>query len=124
MAVLPTVSQSRLTTVSQSRHANEREKASMWQIDASWDAAALACAVCDSLIADGRLKARPAFIRTDREAKIKKVFARAGLDGSKLVEMTARGVEVALRKVTQGEAWVDDVQRVYIHGRQYNRCQL
>ena len=80
-------------------------------IDASWDAAALASAVCDALVADGKLRATPAFIRTDREAKIAKIFEGSKLNGSKLSSMTGRAVEVAVRNATQGEAWVDDVQR-------------
>ena len=49
--------------------------------DASWDSAALAHAVCDKLVERGVLKEKPAFIRTDREAKIAKVFEVAKLDG-------------------------------------------
>eukprot|EP00962_Isochrysis_galbana_P010626 scaffold2941_cov102-Isochrysis_galbana.AAC.3 len=50
--------------------------------DASWDSVALAHAVCDLLVAEGKLKEKPAFIRTDREAKIAKVFQAANLDGA------------------------------------------
>ena len=71
----------------------------------------MARAVCDALVADGRLKAKPEFIRKDREAKIAKVFTSAGLDGSKMATLNARGVEVMIRNATEGEAWVDDVQR-------------
>jgi len=79
--------------------------------DASWDSAALAHAVCDKLVERGVLKEKPAFIRTDREAKIAKVFEVAKLDGASLLGMTGRAVEVAVRNATEGEAWVDDVQR-------------
>eukprot|EP00327_Prymnesium_parvum_P042430 CAMPEP_0195647602 /NCGR_PEP_ID=MMETSP0815-20121206/30183_1 /TAXON_ID=97485 /ORGANISM="Prymnesium parvum, Strain Texoma1" /LENGTH=307 /DNA_ID=CAMNT_0040791175 /DNA_START=96 /DNA_END=1020 /DNA_ORIENTATION=+ len=81
-------------------------------VDASWSSADLAKAVCDALVADGRLKEKPAFIRTDREKKIASVFEAASLDGAKVTSMTGRAVEVAVRNATQGEAWVDDVQRV------------
>jgi len=50
--------------------------------DTTWDCAALAKAVCDTLVADGKLKEKPAFIRTDREAKIAKIFEGAKLDGA------------------------------------------
>jgi len=72
----------------------------------------LAKAVCDKLVADGKLKEKPAFIRNDRQAKIVKVFTDANLDPDSLTTMTGRAVEVAVRKATEGEAWVDDVQRV------------
>ena len=41
--------------------------------DASWDSAALPHAVCEQLVTDGKIRTTPAFIRTDREAKITKV---------------------------------------------------
>ena len=72
----------------------------------------LAAAVCDVLVANGKLKATPAFIRKDREAKIVKVFEQAKLDKAALEAMNGRSVEVAVRNATQGEAWVDDVQTV------------
>ena len=75
-------------------------------------AADLAKIVCDTLVADGRLKEKPAFIRTDREKKIAGIFETAKLSSDVLQEMTGRAVEVAVRNATQGEAWVDDVQRV------------
>merc|ERR1711957_678242 len=53
---------------------------------------------------------KPAFIRADREVKITGVFESAGLDGAKMTTCNARGVEVAVRNATEGEAWVDDVQ--------------
>ena len=73
---------------------------------------ALAAAVCDELVAKGKLKATPAFIRKDREAKIVKVFEAAKLDKDALGSKNGREVEVAVRTATQGEAWVDDVQNV------------
>eukprot|EP00966_Prymnesium_polylepis_P169848 3926846-Prymnesium_polylepis.1 len=81
-------------------------------VEESWSAADLAKAVCDALVAEGKLKEKPAFIRTDREKKIAGVFEAAKLNGAKMVELTGRAVEVAVRNATQGEAWVDDVQRV------------
>ena len=42
--------------------------------DVSWAAADVAHALCDALIASGKLRATPAFIREDREAKIAQVF--------------------------------------------------
>lgn len=75
-----------------------------------WTAAELVGAVCDALVASGKIRATPAFIRTDREAKIVKVFEAAKLDGAKLLSFaSARELEIAIRKITQGESWVDDV---------------
>ena len=71
---------------------------------------ALAAEVCDALVAGGKLKATPAFIRKDREAKIIKVFTAAGLDKDKLATMNGRSVEVCIRKETEGEAWAQDVE--------------
>ena len=48
----------------------------------------------------------------DREAKFAKVFESAKLDGAKMVSLNHRGVETAIRNATQGEAWVDDLQKV------------
>ncbi|KAL3894892.1 MAG: hypothetical protein SGPRY_013679 [Prymnesium sp.] len=81
-------------------------------VDTAWSSSDLARQVCDVLVADGRLKEKPAFIRADREKKICGVFEAARLDGSVMATMTGRAVEVAVRNATQGEAWVDDVQRV------------
>mmetsp|Transcript_18370 Transcript_18370/g.47039 ORF Transcript_18370/g.47039 Transcript_18370/m.47039 type:complete len:236 (-) Transcript_18370:522-1229(-) len=69
----------------------------------------LASAVCDALVAGGKLKAKPEFIRKDREAKIVKVFEAAKLGKTSLETMNGRAVEVNVRKATEGEAWVDDV---------------
>ena len=83
----------------------------MGTFDPAWDFDALSAAVCDVLVKDGKLKEKPAFIRTDRQAKITKVFTSAGLDGAKMGSLNARGVETSVRNATEGEAWVDDVQR-------------
>ena len=79
-------------------------------LDASWDCAALSKAVCDALVAAGKLKEKPAFIRGDREKKITGIFEASKIDGAKMAKMNGREVEVAVRNATQGEAWVDDVQ--------------
>ena len=42
--------------------------------DPSWTAADVAKALCDALVAAGKLRANPGFIREDREAKIAGVF--------------------------------------------------
>merc|ERR1711865_6858 len=75
-----------------------------------WTCAELSTAVCDALVESGKLRTKPAFIRGDREVKITGVFESAGLDGAKMASCNARGVEVAVRNATEGEAWVDDVQ--------------
>merc|ERR1719162_352856 len=78
--------------------------------DTAWSSAELSKAVCDALVADGKIRTSPAFIRTDREAKITKTFNAAGLDGAKMATLNARGVETTVRKVTEGEGWVQDVE--------------
>tara|TARA_B110001452_G_scaffold154522_1_gene128555 strand:- start:18 stop:866 length:849 start_codon:yes stop_codon:yes gene_type:complete len=83
----------------------------MATFDETWDFGGLSKAVCDILVQGGKLKEKPAFIRTDREAKITKVFTSASLDGAKMASLNARGVEVMVRNATEGEAWVDDVQK-------------
>ncbi|KAH8075543.1 hypothetical protein JL721_1556 [Aureococcus anophagefferens] len=80
--------------------------------DASWSAADVVKALCDALVATGKLRATPAFIRTDREAKLVKIFEKAKLDGAKLASFgNARELEIVIRNATQGEGWVDDVQK-------------
>lgn len=81
-------------------------------VDNAWTCADLAKAVCDELVAQGLLKEKPAFIRGDREKKFVQVFESAKLDGAKMNSLNGRGVEVAIRNATQGEAWVDDLQKV------------
>ena len=41
--------------------------------DATWDFAALSNAVCDTLVDQGKIRAKPAFIRGDRQTKIAEV---------------------------------------------------
>lgn len=83
--------------------------------DAGWNSAELAKQVCDKLIAKGQLKEKPAFIRTDREAKIASVFEDAGLDGERMVSFTNVGpLEMLLRKHTNGETWVGHVQEALL----------
>ena len=80
--------------------------------DASWTSAEVCAKLCDVLVETGKLRATPAFIRTDREAKLVKIFEAAKLDGAKLATFrNARELEVVIRNATQGEGWVDDVQR-------------
>lgn len=79
--------------------------------DAAWSSEEVVKRLCDMLVESGKLRATPAFIRTDREAKLVKIFTAAGLDGAKISGMAnARQLEVAIRDATQGEGWVDDVQ--------------
>ncbi len=47
--------------------------------DPSWTSADVAKALCDALVASGKLRANPGFIREDREAKIATVFEYARL---------------------------------------------
>ena len=41
--------------------------------DTTWDFAALSNAVCDTLVDQGKIRAKPAFIRGDRQTKIAEV---------------------------------------------------
>ena len=63
------------------------------------------------MVAAGKLRATPAFIREDREAKLVKIFEGAKLDGAKVLACkNARELEVIIRNATEGEGWVDHVQ--------------
>jgi len=79
-------------------------------VDATWNSEQLAHALCDALVAKGQLKEKPAFIRTDREAKIAGVFEAIGLDGEKMMTFENPGpLEVMMRKGTNGESWLQQV---------------
>lgn len=70
----------------------------------------LAHALCDVLVAKGHLKAKPAFIRTDREAKLAGIFQDIVLDGAKMASFDNPGpVEMLVRRGTNQEAWVQQV---------------
>ena len=45
----------------------------MASFDATWDFAGLSNAVCDTLVEQGKIRTKPAFIRVDRQEKIAKV---------------------------------------------------
>mmetsp|Transcript_44790 Transcript_44790/g.69847 ORF Transcript_44790/g.69847 Transcript_44790/m.69847 type:complete len:271 (+) Transcript_44790:64-876(+) len=79
-------------------------------LDSTWTSAELGHKVCDALVAKGKLKAKPAFIREDREAKIVGIFENINLDGQKMNSFTNIGpLEMLVRKGTDGETWVQDV---------------
>ncbi|CAH0366640.1 unnamed protein product, partial [Pelagomonas calceolata] len=79
--------------------------------DEKWTSAELAAKCCDTMVAAGKLRATPAFIREDREAKLVKIFEGAKLDGAKVLACkNARELEVIIRNATEGEGWVDHVQ--------------
>eukprot|EP00404_Azadinium_spinosum_P025856 CAMPEP_0180683372 /NCGR_PEP_ID=MMETSP1037_2-20121125/71095_1 /TAXON_ID=632150 /ORGANISM="Azadinium spinosum, Strain 3D9" /LENGTH=295 /DNA_ID=CAMNT_0022713507 /DNA_START=68 /DNA_END=956 /DNA_ORIENTATION=+ len=78
--------------------------------DPSWSSEELAKHLCDYLVAKGQLKEKPAFIRSDRQAKIAEIFTGVGLDGPKMDSFNNPGpLEMLVRKGTQGEAWVEQV---------------
>lgn len=84
-------------------------------VDPSWSSEEVAHALCDILVAKGHLKEKPAFIRTDREAKIASIFQGAGIDGKKMLEYDNPGPpEMAIRKGSNGEAWVQQVIDAFI----------
>ena len=79
--------------------------------DEKWTSAELAAKCQDTMVARARLRATPAFIREDREAKLVKIFEGAKLDGAKVLACkNARELEVIIRNATEGEGWVDHVQ--------------
>ena len=82
--------------------------------DASWSSEELVNKLCDLLVASGKIRSTPAFIRTDREAKLVKVFTSAGIDGAKMGTLTKETLKITIRNATQGEGWVDDVQTAMI----------
>merc|ERR1719253_2046480 len=76
----------------------------------AWSSADVARELCDQLVANEMLKAKPAFIRTDREAKLAGIFAEAKIDGPFLSGLENAGpIKMLVRKFTQGEPWVDHV---------------
>ena len=82
--------------------------------DASWSSEELVSKLCDMLVASGKIRSTPAFIRTDREAKLVKVFTSAGIDGAKMGTLTKETLKITIRNATQGEGGVDDVQTAMI----------
>eukprot|EP00930_Biecheleria_cincta_P018754 TRINITY_DN144_c0_g1_i1.p1 TRINITY_DN144_c0_g1~~TRINITY_DN144_c0_g1_i1.p1 ORF type:complete len:289 (+),score=70.17 TRINITY_DN144_c0_g1_i1:55-867(+) len=78
--------------------------------DAAWDHGQLAHEVCDILVKKGQLKEKPAFIRGDREEKIKQTFVTIGLDGARMATFDNAGpLETCVRRGTNGETWVQQV---------------
>jgi len=78
--------------------------------DPKWNCEDLAKALCDDLVATGQLKEKPAFVRTDREAKIANIFKDVDLDGEMMASVSNPGpIEKGIRKCTQGEPWVEQV---------------
>lgn len=70
----------------------------------------MANAVCDLLVAKRHLKEKPAIIRSDRQAKLVSIFTSAGIDGQRMLKYDNPGpLEMAVRKGTNGEAWVQQV---------------
>jgi len=79
-------------------------------VESSWTSQDLAKALCDDLVAQGLLKEKPAFIRTDRQELLAGLFDKMGLDGAKMNSFTNSGpLEMMVRNGTQGQAWVDSV---------------
>jgi len=82
----------------------------MMALSSAWTSQDLARELCNDFVAKGLLRANPAFIRTDREAKLVEIFTSVGLDGAKLLSIEDRtGLEVLVRQATQGEVWVKDI---------------
>jgi len=76
----------------------------------AWDFGQLANEVCNILVKKGQLKEKPAFIRGDRQEKIKQIFESIGLDGARMATFDNSGpLETCIRRGTNGEAWVQQV---------------
>eukprot|EP00913_Durusdinium_trenchii_P035794 g33493.t1 len=76
---------------------------------AEWTGKELASALCDGLVADGKLKESFSW-RSHSFAAFYNALSCIGLDGAKMATFDNPGpLEVCIRKVTEGEAWVDDV---------------
>lgn len=87
----------------------------MSTFESTWTAEDVAKNVCDVLISKGQLKEKPAFIRTDREAKFAGIFSGCGLDGAFMATVDNPGtIEMMLRKATNQEAWVQQVIDVLV----------
>lgn len=68
--------------------------------------------ICDNLVEKGLLRAKPSFIRSDREARLADVFTKAALDGRRLSKFCDRkSLEKQLLQATSGEscAWLRNV---------------
>lgn len=79
-------------------------------LNSSWTSEDLAKNLCDDLVKGGVLKEKPAFIRSDREELLAKLFKDSGLDGAKMVSFTNVGpLEAIVRNGTQQQAWVESV---------------
>eukprot|EP00931_Biecheleriopsis_adriatica_P074935 TRINITY_DN48902_c0_g1_i1.p1 TRINITY_DN48902_c0_g1~~TRINITY_DN48902_c0_g1_i1.p1 ORF type:complete len:353 (+),score=75.01 TRINITY_DN48902_c0_g1_i1:51-1061(+) len=84
-------------------------------VEQSWSSKELAHSLCNALVAKGQLKEKPAFIRTDREAKIAGIFETISLDGEKMCSFENVGpLEMMLRRGTSGEPWLVQVQEALI----------
>lgn len=79
-------------------------------VSASWSCKDIAKQLCDNLVSKGELKEKPAFIRSDREAKLAEIFEDIGLDGAKMVSFpNPAPLEMLVRGGTHNEVWVDQV---------------
>ena len=81
-------------------------------IVSTWTCADLAKHVCGVLAKEGKLKAKPANLRMDREGRLTRILKDAKLAGEQIVEMTPKEAEAALRQWSRGQTWVEDVYGV------------
>jgi len=80
------------------------------EVDPAWSSDDVARYLCDDLVDKGHLKSKPAFIRTDREAKLAQIFREQRLDGEWMANLMNPGpLEKLIRQATQGEPWVEPV---------------
>merc|ERR1719409_1254783 len=79
-------------------------------VSAAWSHKDLAKEVCDDLVRKGELKASPAFIRSDREAKLVEIFRRGGLDGAKVLSLPDyKALQIRVRLYAHEQVWVEQV---------------
>ena len=77
---------------------------------ASKTASHLAKAVCSGLVEEGKMKTKSPSLRAEREEKLTHAFETGAITGARLPELSAREIELILRKHLKGQSWATDVQ--------------
>lgn len=80
-----------------------------------WTCAELSKAVCNIMMVEKLIKAKPAELKTKRrelEEKLTRIFQEAGLNGPLITTITESQLEALLKAHTRGQVWVANVQKV------------
>ena len=96
-----------------------RNKSVQAHRNTSWSAAELAKVLCDRMVASGKLRTKPTFIRADRESALCRVFSDKALNCAILfnnnVKLSENDIAVRIRRVVNGQpAWLDNVVTEFI----------